>query len=496
MILNASREFKKYFVEGVSLYYILLFVYASVSKLLEFENFQAQLGQSAIIGAYAGVISYSIIVIELLVAVMLVIPSFKLKGLYISFLLMSLFTVYIFIILNFTSNIPCSCGGILEKMTWKVHLIFNIISLILAGLAILFFDGTSRRTKLNLTMIFLSATTILALLNISSQYMIHKENPFIRKFVHMSCNKVSTAVLYNKNLYFAGSDKGTIYLADRLAPLYITAYDTALKIRKNFKIELKDDKYPFRSVQVKITPPYFFLLDGTVPIIYRGNLSNWKAEVMMKESGYYFSNSAVIDSVHIAFRTQSEKKGENILGIFSFKNGLQSNLNDSLLEKQIDGFFDTDGMMNYSKDKKLFIYLYYYRNEFIVTNDRLQLSFRGNTIDTNKTAKLKPVFIEKMGRRKLASPDYIVNRLSTVRRDHLFVNSTLPGRYEDKQMWKTTSIIDVYDLSTKTYISSVYIYNADDGRMRDMMVLENNVYVIAGTELSRYKLHRNLKIKL
>lgn len=494
--MKSRSRFKNYFIEAVSLFYILLFVYAAMSKILEFENFQAQLGQSSIIGAYAGIVSYSIIIIELLVSVMLVIPSLKLKGLYISFILMSLFTVYIFIILNFTSNIPCSCGGILEKMTWKVHLVFNIISLMIAGLAILFFDANGRRATVRLGAIFVSAAAVLALLNISSQYLIHKENPFIRKFVHMSCNKESAAVLYNKNLYFAGSDKGTIYLADRLAPLYITAYDTALKIKKNFKIHLKDDKYPFRSVQVKIAPPYFFLLDGTVPIIYRGNISDWKAEILMKEGGYYFSNSAVIDSLHIAFRAQSEKSGENILGIFSFKNGLQSRLKGSLLEKQIDGFFDTDGMMNYSADSKIFIYLYYYRNEFIVTDDRLQLKFRGNTIDTNKRAKLKPVFIKEIGRRKLASPDYVVNRLSTVRRNQLFVNSTLPGRYEDKQMWKTTSIIDVYDLSTKSYISSIYIYNADDGRMRDLLVLDNNVYVIAGTELSRYKLQRNLKIKL
>jgi uncharacterized membrane protein YphA (DoxX/SURF4 family) len=494
--MNSRSRFKNYFIEAVSLFYILLFVYAAISKVLEFENFQAQLGQSLIIGAYAGIVSYSVIIIELLISVMLVIPSFKLRGLYSSFILMSFFTVYIFIILNFTSNIPCSCGGILEKMTWKVHLIFNIISLILAGLALLFFDPNGRRTKFRLGAIFVSAAGILALLNISSQYLIHKENPFIRKFVHMSCNKVSTAVLYNKNLYFAGSDKGTIYLADRLAPLYITAYDTALKIKKNFKIDLKDDKYPFRSVQVKIAPPYFFLLDGTVPIIYRGNISDWKADVLMKESGYYFSNAAIIDSVHIAFRAQSEKSGENILGLFSFKNGLQSSLNASLLEKQIDGFFDTDGMMNYSVDNKIFIYLYYYRNEFIVTDELLHLTFRGNTIDTNKTAKLKPVFIKEMGRRKLASPDYIVNRLSTVRRDQLFVNSMLPGRYEDKQMWKTTSIVDVYDLSSKTYISSFYIYNANDGRMRDMLVVDNNVYVIAGTELCRYTLQKNLKIKL
>jgi len=486
---------KNFIIEAICLLYILLFVYAAVSKILEFENFQAQLGQSTILGAYAGIISYTVIIIELLTSLMLSIPHFRLKGLYVSFGLMCLFTIYIFIILNFTTNIPCSCGGILEKMTWKEHLVFNIIWVAMSVAALFLYSEMRRKTAFVMLGIFISAGFLVTVLNVTSQYLIHKENPFVRKFVHGSANKVLSVPLNNNRAYFAGNSKGIIYIADRLAPLHIMAYDTTLKIRKYFKIQLDHEDFPFRSVQVKILGEYFFIMDGTVPVVYRGKIADWKGEIIMKESGYYFSKSVIIDSANIAFRTQNEKSGENELGVFSFKKGLKSKLHTQLLQKQIDGFFDTDGMMNYSPQNKIFTYLYYYRNEFIVTDEKLNLKFRANTIDTTIRAKLKPVYIKEIGRRKLGSPDYVVNKISTLRNNHLFVNSKLRGKYEPKEMWNIASVVDVYDVAEKSYLSSFYIYNSGSLKMKDMLVAGNNVYIISGMDLQRYTLNRNLKIK-
>ncbi|MEG0917288.1 MAG: hypothetical protein RSF68_09775, partial [Myroides sp.] len=35
------------------------------------------------------------------------------------------FTVYIFLILNYSPFVPCSCGGVLEDLGWWEHLWFN-----------------------------------------------------------------------------------------------------------------------------------------------------------------------------------------------------------------------------------------------------------------------------------------------------------------------------------------------------------------------------------
>jgi uncharacterized membrane protein YphA (DoxX/SURF4 family) len=144
MILNKNYGYRKIIIEVVCLLYILLFVYAAVSKLLDFENFQAQIGQSPLLTAYVRVISYSVIVIEIVLSILLIFPRFKLIALYSAFSLMTMFTVYIFIILNYTSNIPCSCGGILEKMGWKEHLIFNCVFTLMAAGSILLFPSNTK----------------------------------------------------------------------------------------------------------------------------------------------------------------------------------------------------------------------------------------------------------------------------------------------------------------------------------------------------------------
>lgn len=54
---------RKYFVMAVSILLGLLFMYAAMSKMLDFENFQVQLAQSPLLSAYAGFVSYAVITI-------------------------------------------------------------------------------------------------------------------------------------------------------------------------------------------------------------------------------------------------------------------------------------------------------------------------------------------------------------------------------------------------------------------------------------------------
>ncbi len=117
--------------------YVVLFTYAATSKLLDFENFRIQLGQSPLLSAFAFWTSVAVPVSEFIIAILLLIPKFRFMGLFAAYSLMVMFTAYIYIILNYSSFIPCSCGGVLEKMTWNQHLIFNICFIILGGIAIL-----------------------------------------------------------------------------------------------------------------------------------------------------------------------------------------------------------------------------------------------------------------------------------------------------------------------------------------------------------------------
>lgn len=136
--MKNKTRFKNIFISSVCWIYALLFTYAATNKLLEFENFRMQLGQSPLISSFADWVSIAVPAIEFIIVILLLTTKFRSIGLIITYTLMVMFTAYIYIILNYSTFVPCSCGGILEKMTWKQHLTFNIVFVILAGLSIVF----------------------------------------------------------------------------------------------------------------------------------------------------------------------------------------------------------------------------------------------------------------------------------------------------------------------------------------------------------------------
>lgn len=481
---------KTILVEIISFLLIILFVYSALSKLLEFQNFQAQLGQSPLISAYTGFVSYSVLIVEFLIALLLAIPKSRYIALLASFGLMLMFTAYIIVILNYSSFVPCSCGGILEEMGWKEHLIFNIAFTILAAIASLFIATNKSKTNLKLIIIAIICSAVIVILYFYSEHTMHRENPFIRRFIQGATTQTAEAELTNNSKYYAGTDGKTIYFGDSQAPLHILAYDTILKTKRQYKIQLERENFPFVSVQVRIAPPYFYLMDGTVPVIYKGNISDWKAKLVMYDNNYYFSKAEIIAPDKIAFRAQQLKTLYNILGTFTFKDSLQVNYAPQLLQKQIDGFFDTDGMMQFDQQSQKFIYTYYYRNQFIIADTNLKLIRRGSTIDTTTKAKLKVAHIKETGQRKIASLPPTVNKLTAVSNNLLFVNSKLIGRYEPKEMWKQASIVDVYNIEKNTYLSSIYIYNINKTKLQEMFVIDNYLYAIIGHRLHKYQLSK------
>lgn len=133
----------KFVIEIISFLFILLFVYAAMNKLLDIEKFRVQIGQSPLLTSAAPFVAWLIPVFEIVISLMLAIPKFRLLGLYSSFSLMVMFTAYIVVILNFSDHIPCSCGGLLERLGWTEHLVFNIMFVLLAAAGVLLTDNSN-----------------------------------------------------------------------------------------------------------------------------------------------------------------------------------------------------------------------------------------------------------------------------------------------------------------------------------------------------------------
>lgn len=127
---------KSNFVEIISMLFVILFVYTAISKFMDFTLFKETIASSPVLAPVAGVAAWVIPIVEILVSILLLIPVLRLKGLYAALGLMMAFTLYIIYILKFSPHIPCSCGGVIELMSWREHLVFNCGFIVLAILGI------------------------------------------------------------------------------------------------------------------------------------------------------------------------------------------------------------------------------------------------------------------------------------------------------------------------------------------------------------------------
>jgi uncharacterized membrane protein YphA (DoxX/SURF4 family) len=134
-------------IEIIAFLFVLLFLYAAMNKILDYQKFTVQIGQSPLLTGFGSSIPWLVITFEVLISILLVLPRLRLVGFFASFSLMTMFTAYIWAILTFSSSIPCSCGGILEKLGWREHLIFNSAFVMLGVVGIVLEAQGSKETK-------------------------------------------------------------------------------------------------------------------------------------------------------------------------------------------------------------------------------------------------------------------------------------------------------------------------------------------------------------
>lgn len=124
---------------------ILLFVYAAMNKLFAYEEFRMQLSRSPWLTPYAVVIAWLVPAVELIISGLLTVSALRVYGLYASWMLLLFFTLYIAGMLWTQAHLPCSCGGVISRLSWPQHLVFNLFFMALCSWGILL---ESRHTRM------------------------------------------------------------------------------------------------------------------------------------------------------------------------------------------------------------------------------------------------------------------------------------------------------------------------------------------------------------
>src|SRR5690606_3589570 len=359
MISKLLNSLKKEIIIKIICYlYVLLFVYAATSKLLDIETFQVQLGQSPLLSAYADMIVWAIPISEIVIASFLCFKKSKVIGLYAFYFLMIMFTAYIIIILNFTSYTPCSCGGVLEKLGWIEHLYFNLAFIILSTISILYLSSNKKNTCMKLLLLMGVGSFVVSIIFLSSEKQIKQNNAFIRRYIPHAIVEVGHYNLPSNSFYIAGIDDKSIYLGNHNAPLYIFQLDIQLKNKNEFRITIDSLHLPYRRIRISVTPPYFYLGDGTIPILFKGNIKDWKASVFSYQDAY-FNEFKIIDSLNIGIATTSSINNIDAIGFLKKSNDtIIPFINHNLITKKEDGIFETNGNLLWNKKNQRFIYTY------------------------------------------------------------------------------------------------------------------------------------------
>jgi len=125
-------------LEAIAALLILLFLYASVSKILDFDRFIGEMNNQPFPNSWTPFLVWTVPSLEIAIALALMFERTRMAGLIASLVLMALFTLYTSsVLLHFFSYVPCSCGGVIRKLSWPQHMVFNLFFVALSIIGII-----------------------------------------------------------------------------------------------------------------------------------------------------------------------------------------------------------------------------------------------------------------------------------------------------------------------------------------------------------------------
>lgn len=280
---------------------------------------------------------------------------------------------------------------------------------------------------------------------------------------------------------FAGADGNELWLSRSYFPPRLLHMDsTGID-----SVSLKGITDSVQVAEVHIDPPYFYVVDAGRYQVYRGNLNTLTIEEKLVRNTF-FSEAIPVSAASVILRSIGEKDRIYILEKKSRTTSLNTAAND-LLEKQVDGLFCTDGKLHYASGMQQLVYVYFYRNEFIVADTSLNLAYRAHTIDPIERAQIEVAEIKSERASRFSKPPLMVNEHSAVYQHYLFIHSPLASQTEDPDEFRRVSVVDVYDLADRgKYRFSFYVPEYANKKVNRFIVTRSRFVAIHGQYLIEY----------
>jgi hypothetical protein len=308
----------------------------------------------------------------------------------------------------------------------------------------------------------------------------HQQNSFIRLLPPHATDSILSIMLPNSSFYPVSMNKYEIWFHEAKVGSNMSYRLKERTLQNRPGSPVQSDLVVGENVNYSISR-----IDGTIEMTQDKNRSVYQPVLKLRD---YTAFSAINDT-SIVYRFPSSDFNKNILALSNFTDS-STIMNDSVLEKQIDGVFCTDGSLHYSNALDIVVYVYSYRNEYLILNRGLVLKQKGKTIDTTARASLKVTRLKD--RITLSAPPLVINRVSRVAGNKLYILSDRMAANEFASRWKELSVIDVYDISNQTYKYSFYVLNQNKTKLTSFLVDDQHLLVQFGSMHTLFKLNLNI----
>jgi len=351
-----------------------------------------------------------------------------------------------------------------------------------------FVNGKKRFVNL----IYCLSGGVLVILSLSlySEKINHSSNGFIRLVPPHVATPGKIRDLHVNSYYLAGGSSSRLFLANYTAPSLITTIDSNLADPSVHRLSMISAGGRFaRSLLIHVDSPNVYLFEGVSPTIVRGTIND---SLLRRSQGKFFFNQATpLSPVSTIFRVV-DQRGQNI-----FIKQLNDSLTraDNILEKQVDGIFCTEGALHAQPAANRLVYVYAYRNQFIIMDTNLNIRSKARTIDTISRVKFSVGYIPSEKSITLSSPPLFVNKRSCVSGNYLFINSGLQADNDESAIYDQGSPIDVYSLIDGKYLFSFFLPDYGRDKIRDFRVFGNTLIALYDHYAYSYKLNIPTKLQ-
>ena len=348
-----------------------------------------------------------------------------------------------------------------------------------------------KRKQVILLLTILASSIIGVIIISKTSNSIHDyPGPFDRRFADASITPLRSRPIAIDKAELVSAGNSHIYLWSSLNPFKVIDVDRETLALKEESLMIRDvDTLHFFNIEARLDSPYFYLADGTVPYIYRCGISDWECNRFMYDSTYFLDIEPLTSG---SFALRSMVRDDDRCALL-----LQSNTaphvvrRQGLLSKQKDGCFCTDGLMNRDPVTRNLVYTYFYRNEYLVLDTNLYMVNKGRTIDTFNIARIETAIIQTKSSisYRLASPAFPINKRSYAAGSLLYILSTVRGRNEERKIFETSSVIDIYDTKEAAYQLSFYVPDRNGNKLNEFLVEGHEFIALFGNEIVIYDIN-------